>query len=91
MTKHTKVYKYNEIIYCDAKGLKYPNTFALSGLLENEGKIMSGLDYDKSDYIAEYYYLVEDYESGFVDYQIEDWTGFLDKFAYKLGIEVLEV
>lgn len=41
--------------------------------------------------MAEYYYILEDYQSGFLDYQIEDLNEFLDKFADRLGIEILEI
>ena len=41
--------------------------------------------------MAQYYYISDDYQRGIVDYQIEDLNEFLDKFADRLGIEILEI
>mgnify|MGYP004458553145 CR=1 FL=1 len=88
--KIIRVYKYKGIEYSDSNELDYPSTFCLIRLLEDEEKVVSILDYGRTDRLVEYYCLLEDYESGFVAYQIEDWTEFFDRFADKLGIEILE-
>ena len=88
--KIIRVYKYKGIEYSDSNELDYPSTVCLIRLLEDEEKVVSILDYGRTDRLVEYYYLLEDYESGFVTYQIEDWTEFFDRFADKLGIEILE-
>ena len=89
--KTAKVYKYNGIMYSNSPKLNYLSSFSLLRLLENEEKVMSVLDYGRNDHLVEYYYLPKDYESGFVDYQIEDWEEFFDRFADKLGIEIMEI
>ena len=88
--KIIRVYEYKGTRYSDSNKLDYSSTFCLLRLLEDEEKVVSVLDYGRTDRLAEYYYLPEDYESGFVAYQIEDWAEFLDRFANKLGIEILE-
>lgn len=65
--------------------------YTLYRKLEDEEKVATVLDYGRPDYLAEYYYIPGDYQSGFVDYQIEDLNEFLDKFADRLGIEILEI
>lgn len=91
MSKLIKVYKYKDKLYSDEDPLRCIPIDYLHRELDYDGKIITILDYGCSDYLAEYYYLREDYQSGFVDYQIEDLTEFLDKFADRLGIEILEI
>lgn len=87
--KRGKIYKHNDVLYSDSKSLNFPSTFDLYLELESEGLATSMLDYGRSDYLAEYYYLSEDYENGIADYQIEDWVKFIERFADKLGVTIL--
>ena len=54
-------------------------------LIEDE-LATSVLDYGRSDYLAEFYLLQEDYENGVYDYYIEDEEEFILKFKDKLGV-----
>lgn len=91
MSKLVKAYKYNGQLYSDEDRAQCLPLYTLYRKLENEEKITTVLDYGHPDYLAEYYYILEDYQSGVVDYQIEDLNEFLDKFADRLGIEILEI
>ena len=91
MSKLVKAYKYDGKLYSDEDRARCLPLYTLYRKLENEEKITTVLDYGHPDYLAEYYYIPEDYQSGFVDYQIEDLNEFLDKFADRLGIEILEI
>ena len=50
----------------------------------------SVLDYERSDYLAEFYLLQEDYENGCCDYYIEDEEEFILKFKDKLGVDIIK-
>ena len=91
MSKLVKAYKYDGKLYPDEDRVQCLPIYTLYRKLEDEEKITTILDYGRPDYLAEYYYIPEDYQSGFVDYQIEDLNEFLDKFADRLGIEILEI
>lgn len=91
MSKLVKAYKYDGKLYSDEDHAQCLPIYTLYRKLEDEEKATTVLDYGRTDYLAEYYYILEDYNSGFVDYQIEDLTEFLDKFADRLGIEILEI
>lgn len=91
MSKLVKAYKYDGELYSDEDRAQCLPIYTLYRKLEDEEKITTILDYGRPDYLAEYYYIPEDYQSGFVDYQIEDLNEFLDKFADRLGIEILEI
>lgn len=91
MSKLVKAYKYDGELYSDEDRVQCLPIYTLYRKLEDEEKITTILDYGRPDYLAEYYYIPEDYQSGFVDYQIEDLNKFLDKFADRLGIEILEI
>ncbi len=91
MSKLIKAYKYDGKLYSDEDRVQCLPIHILCRKLEDEEKITTVLDYGRHDYLAEYYYILEDYNSGFVDYQIEDLNEFLDKFADRLGIEILEI
>lgn len=91
MGKLIKAYKYDGELYSDEDRMQCLPIYTLYRKLEDEEKITTVLDYGRSDYLAEYYYISEDYQSGFLDYQIEDLNEFLDKFADRLGIEILEI
>ena len=73
-------FKYKDKIYKSAWSL-------MQQLIEDE-LVTSVLDYGRSDHLAEFYLLQEDYESGGCDYYIEDEEEFILKFKDKLGIEV---
>ena len=91
MSKLIKAYKYDGKLYSDEDRVQCLPIYTLYRKLEDEEKITTILDYGRPDYLAEYYYIPEDYQSGFVDYQIEDLNKFLDKFVDRLGIEILEI
>lgn len=91
MSKLVKAYKYDGKLYSDEDCVQCLPIYTLYRKLEDEEKITTVLDYGRPDYLAEYYYISEDYQSGFLDCQIEDLTEFLDKFADRLGIEILEI
>lgn len=91
MSKLVKAYKYDGKLYSDEDHAQCLPIYTLYRKLEDEEKVTTVLDYGRTDYLSEYYYILEDYNSGFVDYQIEDLTEFLDKFADRLGIEILEI
>lgn len=73
-------FKYKDKLYKSAWSL-------MQQLIEDE-LVTSVLDYGRSDYIAEFYLLQEDYENGGCNYYIEDEEEFILKFKDKLGIEV---
>lgn len=91
MSKLVKAYKYDGKLYSDEDRVQCLPIYTLCRKLEDEEKVTTVLDYGRPDYLAEYYYISEDYQSGFLDYQIEDLNEFLDKFADRLGIEILEI
>lgn len=91
MSKLVKAYKYDGKLYSDEDRVQCLPIYILYRKLEDEEKVTTVLDYGHPDCLAEYYYIPEDYQSGFVDYQIEDLNEFLDKFADRLGIEILEI
>lgn len=91
MSKRIKAYKYDGKLYSDEDRVQCLPIYTLYRKLEDEEKVTTVLDYGRPDYLTEYYYLQEDYQSGFVDYQIEDLNEFLDKFADRLGIEILKI
>lgn len=74
-------FKYKDKLYESAWSL-------MQQLIEDE-LVTSILDYGRSDYLAEFYLLQEDYENGCCDYYIEDEEEFILKFKDKLGIEVI--
>ena len=73
-------FKYKDKIYKSAWNL-------IQQLIEDE-LATSVLDYGRSDYLAEFYLLQEDYKNGVYDYYIEDEEEFILKFNDKLGVEV---
>ena len=75
-------FKYKDKIYKSAWNL-------MQQLIEDE-LVTSVLDYGRSDYLAEFYLLQEDYENGVYDYYIEDEEEFILKFKDKLGVEVIK-
>ena len=91
MSKLVKAYKYDGKLYSDEDHAQCLPIYTLYRKLEDEEKITTILDYGRPDYLAEYYYISDDYQSGVVDYQIEDLNEFLDRFADRLGIEILEI
>ena len=91
MSKLVKAYKYDGKLYSDEDRVQCLPIHILCRKLENEEKITTVLDYGRHDYLAEYYYILDDYQKGVVDYQIEDLNEFLDKFADRLGIEILKI
>ena len=91
MSKLVKAYKYDGQLYSDEDRVQCLPLYTLYRKLEDEEKITTVLDYGRPDYLAEYYYILDDYQREVVDYQIEDLTEFLDKFADRLGIEVLKI
>lgn len=91
MSKLVKAYKYDDKLYSNKDLAQCLPIYTLYRKLEDEEKITTVLDYGRPDYLAEYYYISEDYQSGFLDYQIEGLTEFLDKFADRLGIEILKI
>lgn len=74
-------FKYKDKLYKSAWSL-------MQQLIEDE-LVTSVLDYGRSDYIAEFYLLQEDYEKGCCDHYIEDEEEFILKFKDKLCIEVI--
>ena len=91
MSKLVKAYKYDGKLYSNKDLAQCLPIYTLYRKLEDEEKITTVLDYGRCDYLAQYYYISEDYQRGVVDYQIEDLNEFLDKFADRLGIEILEI
>lgn len=91
MSEFIKVYKYKDNFYSAEDPIRNIPIDCLCRKLNYEGKIITILDYWPSDCLTRYYYLQEDYQRGLVDYETEDFTEFLDKFADRLGIEILEV
>ena len=74
-------YKYKDKIYT--------NELALINQLIEDELVTSVLDYGRSDYLAEFYLLQEDYKAGGCDYYIEDIEEFVRKFKDKLGVEII--
>ena len=91
MSKLVKAYKYDGKLYSNKDLAQCLPIYTLYRKLEDEEKITTVLDYGRCDYLAQYYYMSEDYQRGVVDYQIEDLNEFLDKFADRLGIEILKI
>ena len=75
-------FKYKDKLYESAWSL-------MQQLIEDE-LVTSILDYGRSDYLAEFYLLQEDYENGCCDYYIEDEEEFILKFKDNLGVKILE-
>ena len=75
-------FKYKDKIYKSAWNL-------IQQLIEDE-LATSVLDYGRSDYLAEFYLLQEDYENGVYDYYIEAEEEFILKFKDKLGVDVIK-
>lgn len=67
----------------------YKSAWSLMQQLIDDELVTSVLDYGRSDYLAEFYLLQEDYENSCCDYYIEDEEEFILKFKDKLGIEVI--
>ena len=91
MSKRIKAYKYDGKLYSNKDLAQCLPIYTLYRKLEDEEKITTVLDYGRCDYLAQYYYISDDYQRGIVDYQIEDLNEFLDKFADRLGIEILKI
>ena len=91
MSKLVKAYKYDGKLYSNKDLAQCLPIYTLYRKLEDEEKITTVLDYGRCDYLAQYYYISDDYQRGVVDYQIEDLNEFLDKFADRLGIEILKI
>ena len=75
-------FKYKDKVYKSAWSL-------MQQLIEDE-LATSVLDYGRSDYLAEFYLLQEDYENGGCDYYIEGEEEFILKFKDKLGVEIIK-
>ena len=82
------MYKIDKITIEDIIFIEY-SLFLYKQRLEDE-LATSVLDYGRSDYLAEFYLLHEDYEKGVYDYYIEDEEEFILKFKDKLGVEVIK-
>ena len=91
MSKRIKAYKYDGKLYSNKDLAQCLPIYTLYRKLEDEEKITTVLDYGRCDYLAQYYYISDDYQRGVVDYQIADLNEFLDKFADRLGIEILKI
>ena len=74
-------FKYKDKLYESAWSL-------MQQLIEDE-LATSVLDYGRSDYLAEFYLLQEDYKNGCCDYYIEDEEEFILKFKDKLVVEII--
>ena len=81
------MYKIDNLTIEDIIFIEY-SLFLYKQRLEDE-LVTSVLDYGRSDYLAEFYLLQEDYENGVYDYYIEDEEEFILKFKDKLGVEVI--
>lgn len=68
----------------------YKSAWKLMQQLIEDELVTSVLDYGRSDYLAEFYLLQEDYKNGCCDYYIEDEEEFILKFKDKLGVEVIK-
>ena len=82
------MYKIDNLTIEDIIFIEY-SPFLYKQRLEDE-LATSVLDYGRSDYLAEFYLLQEDYENGVYDYYIEDEEEFILKFKDKLGVEVIK-
>ena len=91
MSKLVKAQKYDGKLYSNKDLAQCLPIYTQYRTLEDEEKITTVLDYGRCDYLAQYYYISDDYQRGVVDYQIEDLNEFLDKFADRLGIEILKI
>lgn len=74
-------FKYKDKIYKSAWDL-------MQQLIEDD-LVTFTIDYGRDEYIAEVYFLPEDFEKGYCDYYIEDEEEFILKFKDSLGIEIL--
>ena len=73
-------FKYKDKTYKSARNL-------MQQLIEDE-LVTFTIDYGRDEYIAEVYFLPEDFKNGY-RYYIEDEEEFILKFKDKLGIEVI--
>lgn len=71
------------------KDTVYKSAWDLMQQLIREDLVTFTIDYGRDEYIAEVYFLPEDFEKGCCDYYIEDEEEFILKFKDKLGIEVI--
>ena len=74
-------FKYKDKVYKSARNL-------MQQLIEDE-LVTFTIDYGRDEYIAEVYFLPEDFKNGY-SYYIEDEKEFILKFKDKLGIEVID-
>lgn len=72
------IYQYNN--------QEYKSEYKLLNDLIEDGLVKTVLDYDDPRGIIEYYFLAEDYDSYWLDYQISDLWEFLMRFENQLGI-----
>ena len=72
------------------KDKMYKSAWSLMQQLIEDEFVTSVLDYGRSDYLAEFYLLQEDYENCGCNYYIEDEEEFILKFKDKLGVEVID-
>ena len=73
-------FKYKDKVYKSAWSL-------MQQLIEDE-LVTFTIDYGRDEYIAEVYFLPEDFKNG-CSYYIDDEEEFILKFKDKLGIEVI--
>ena len=73
-------FKYKDKVYKSARSL-------MQQLIEDE-LVTFTIDYGRDEYIAEVYFLPEDFKNGY-SYYIDDEEEFILKFKDKLGIEVI--
>lgn len=74
-------FKYKDKIYKSAWNL-------MQQLIEDE-LVTFTIDYGRDEYIAEVYFLPEDFKNGYSYYYIEDEEEFILKFKDKLGVEII--
>ena len=74
-------FKYKDKTYKSARNL-------MQQLIEDE-LVTFTIDYGRDEYIAEVYFLPEDFKNGY-SYYIDDEEEFILKFKDKLGIEVIK-
>lgn len=74
-------FKYKDKIYKSAWNL-------MQQLIEDE-LVTFTIDYGRDEYIAEVYFLPEDFKKNGYSYYIEDEEEFILKFKDKLGVEVI--
>ena len=82
------MYKIDNLTIEDIIFIEY-SLFLYKQRLEDE-LVTSVLDYGRSDYLAEFYLLQEDFENGCCDCYIEDEEEFILKFKDKLGVEIIK-